>query len=180
MIEVLQEKIVVLESENANLKAEIENLRKEVIELQDKLGLNSKNSSLPPSQDVYRKKTKKKSNRNPGGQPGHEAHKRELMEADEIVKCAIDSICVCGGQVILEEDTIHQKVELPEIKPIVTEYRLQKGYSASLPEGVGWNLLRPNAEAIISSFTGFFINSKREVQQILSSIFNLNITPVAD
>ncbi|UYC23196.1 IS66 family transposase [Wolbachia endosymbiont of Aedes aegypti] len=98
------------------------------------------------------------------------------MEADEIVKCAIDSICVCGGQVILEEDTIHQKVELPEIKPIVTEYRLQKGYSASLPEGVGWNLLRPNAEAIISSFTGFFINSKREVQQILSSIFNLNIS----
>ncbi|WP_315850243.1 MULTISPECIES: IS66 family transposase [Wolbachia] len=147
-----------------------------LIELQDKLGLNSKNSSLPPSQDVYRKKTKKKSNRNPGGQPGHEAHKRELMEADEIVKCAIDSICVCGGQVILEEDTIHQKVELPEIKPIVTEYRLQKGYSASLPEGVGWNLLRPNAEAIISSFTGFFINSKREVQQILSSIFNLNIS----
>lgn len=40
MIEVLQEKIVVLESENADLKAEIENLRKEVIELQDKLGLN--------------------------------------------------------------------------------------------------------------------------------------------
>ncbi|WP_265037051.1 IS66 family transposase zinc-finger binding domain-containing protein [Wolbachia endosymbiont (group A) of Anomoia purmunda] len=91
---------------------------------------------------------------------------------------------MCGGQVILEEDTIHQKVELPEIKPIVTEYMLQKGYckackkriSASLPEGVGWNLLRPNAKAIISSFTGFFINSKREVQQILSSIFNLNIS----
>lgn len=75
MIEVLQEKIVVLESENADLKAEIENLRKEVIELQDKLGLNSKNLSLPPSQDV---KNKKKSNRNPGRQPGHEAHKREL------------------------------------------------------------------------------------------------------
>ncbi len=100
------------------------------------------------------------------------------------MKCSIDSICVCGSQVILEEDTIHQKVELPEIKPIVTEYMLQKGYckackkriSASLPEGVGWNLLRPNAEAIISSFTGFFINSKREVQQILSSIFNLNIS----
>ncbi|WP_341807980.1 DUF6444 domain-containing protein [Wolbachia endosymbiont (group E) of Neria commutata] len=78
MIEVLQEKIVVLESENANLKMEIENLRKGIIELQDKLGLNSKNSSLPPSQDVYCKKTKKKSDKNPGGS-GHQGHKRELI-----------------------------------------------------------------------------------------------------
>lgn len=60
MIEVLQEKIVVLESENANLKAEVENLRKEIIELEDKLGLNSKNSSPPPSQDVNRKKAKRR------------------------------------------------------------------------------------------------------------------------
>lgn len=97
MIEVLQEEIVVLKSENTNLKAEIETLRKQIIELQDKLGLNSKNLSLPPSQDVYRKKTKKKSDKNPGGQPGHEAHKWELMEADEIVKCSIGSICMCGG-----------------------------------------------------------------------------------
>lgn len=184
MIEVLQEKIVVLESEVDTLKAENDKLKVKIIELEDKLGLNSKNSSLPPSQDVNRKKTKKKSDKNPGGQPGHEAHKRELMEADEVVKCSIDSICMCGGQVILEEEAVHQKVELPEIKPIVTEYRLQKGYckackkriSASLPEGVTSDLLGPHAKAIISSFTGFFINSKREVQQILSSIFNLNIS----
>ncbi|MFP3031513.1 MAG: DUF6444 domain-containing protein [Wolbachia sp.] len=71
MIEVLQEKIVVLESENANLKAEIENLRKEVIELQDKLGLNSKNLSLPPSQDV-----KKQKRRVTGIQEGNQDMKR--------------------------------------------------------------------------------------------------------
>ena len=59
MIEVLQEKIIVLESEVGTLKAENDKLRTKIIELEDKLGLNSKNSSLPPSQDVYRKKTKK-------------------------------------------------------------------------------------------------------------------------
>lgn len=59
MIEVLQEKIVVLESEVDTLKAGNDKLRTKIIELEDKLGLNSKNSSLPPSQDVYRKKTKK-------------------------------------------------------------------------------------------------------------------------
>ena len=128
MIEVLQEKIIVLESEVGTLKAENDKLRTKIIELEDKLGLNSKNSSLPPSQDVYRKKTKKKSDKKSGWQPGHEAHKRELMVADEVVKCSIDTICMCGGQVILEEETVHQKVELPKIKPIVTEYRLQRGY----------------------------------------------------
>lgn len=66
----------------------------------------------------------------------------------------------------------------------MTEYRLQKGrckvcnrrISASLPKGVTRDLLGPNAKAVISSFTGFFINSKREVQQILSNIFNLNVS----
>lgn len=48
--------------------------------------------------------------------------------------------------------------------------------SANLPIGVSKDLLGPNAKTIISSLSGFFINSKREVQQILSSIFNLNIS----
>ncbi|WP_265035845.1 hypothetical protein [Wolbachia endosymbiont (group A) of Anomoia purmunda] len=49
------------------------------------------------------------------------------MAADEVVSCTIDTICMCGGKVVLEDEIIHQKAELPEIKPIVTEYRLQRG-----------------------------------------------------
>ncbi|GFR06599.1 transposase IS66 family protein [Trichonephila clavata] len=49
------------------------------------------------------------------------------MAADEVVSCIIDKICMCGSKVILEDEIVHQKVELPEIKPIVTEYRLQRG-----------------------------------------------------
>lgn len=185
MTTVLQKEIV---AENGNLKEEIkalitenDSLKAKIIELEDKLGLNSQNSSLPPSRDIYRKKGKKKSDKNPGGQPGHKAHKRELMAADEVVSCTIGKICMCGSKVVLEDEIVHQKVELPEIKPIVTEYRLQRGrcrvcnkrITANLPEGVTRDLLGANAKAIISSLSGFFINSKREVQQILSSIFNL-------
>lgn len=64
MTKVLQEKIV---AENANLKEEIkalirenDSLKAKIVELQDKLGLNSQNSSLPPSRDIYRKKAKRK------------------------------------------------------------------------------------------------------------------------
>jgi transposase len=123
---VLQEKIVWYESENANLKkgiksliTENDGLKAKIIELEDKLGLNSKNLSLPPSQDVYRKKSKRKSDKKAGGQPGHKAHKRELMAADEMVNCAISTAYVCGGKVVLEDNVVHQKVELPKIKPIV-------------------------------------------------------------
>ncbi|KLT23095.1 transposase [Wolbachia endosymbiont of Armadillidium vulgare str. wVulC] len=188
MITVLQERVV---AENVNLKEEIkalirenDSLKAKIVELEDKLGLNSQNSSLPPSRDIYRKKAKKKSDKKPGGQPGHKVHKRKLMAADEVVSCTIDTICMCGGKVILEDEIIHQKAELPEIKPIITEYRLQRGrcrvckkrITANLPEGVARDLLGSNAKAIISSLSGFFINSKREVQQILGSIFNLNIS----
>ncbi|WP_341820724.1 DUF6444 domain-containing protein [Wolbachia endosymbiont (group A) of Myopa testacea] len=67
MITVLQERVAV---ENVNLKEEIKALIREnnsfkakIVELEDKLGLNSQNSSLPPSRDIYRKKAKKKSDK---------------------------------------------------------------------------------------------------------------------
>ncbi len=174
MTTVLQKKII---AENANLKksADYRKLKAKIVELEDKLGLNSQNSSLPPSRDVRKQKRRVIK---PGGQPGHKVHKRELMAVDEVVSCTIDTICVCGGKVVLEDEIIHQKAELPEIKPIVTEYRLQRGrcrvcnkrITANLPTR---DLLGPNAKTTISSLSGFFINSKREVQQILSSIFNL-------
>ncbi|MDD9336290.1 MAG: hypothetical protein PV345_02975 [Wolbachia sp.] len=55
------------------------------------------------------KKTKKKSGKKPGRQPGHKAHKRKLMEVDEMVKCTIDLIYTCRGQVILEESIVLKK-----------------------------------------------------------------------
>lgn len=85
---------------------------------------------------------------------------------------------MCESRVILEDEIVHQKVELPEIKPIVTEYRLQRGRcrickknTANLSEGVARDLLRFNSKTSINSFSGSFINSKREVQQILSNSF---------
>ncbi|MGL9726098.1 MAG: hypothetical protein ACR5KV_05685 [Wolbachia sp.] len=73
------------------------------------------------------------------------------MAADEVVRCTIDTICMCGA---LEDEIIHQKAELPEIKPIITEYRLQRGHcricnkriTADLPEDVARDFLGLNAK----------------------------------
>lgn len=50
------------------------------------------------------------------------------MKSDKVINCRIGKTCECGGRIVLKEETIHQKVELPKIKPIVTEYKLQKGH----------------------------------------------------
>jgi transposase len=131
-----------LEQENQELKEEVQSLRKEnselkqkVFELESKLAryenLDSSNSSKPPSQD-YKKKNlpKVKGFRDSGGQPGHKGSTLQKVEhVDQVIECSPDKCNNCGTE--LEEvlgtviDT-RQEIDIPEIKPKVTEYRRVK------------------------------------------------------
>lgn len=76
-----------IEIENENFRSENKALRIENAELKERLGLNSQNSSIPSSKELYKlKKKKKKSDRKIGAQIGHEGKYRPKMEADEVVK----------------------------------------------------------------------------------------------
>lgn len=114
-----------MEKENENLKAESKALKIENAELRERLGLSSKNSSIPSSKELYQiKKNKPKSERNIGGQVGHKGSFRAKMDVDEVIKVEVSSTCECGGEIaIYKEPYIHQKVDLPEIKPYVVEYQ---------------------------------------------------------
>ena len=175
----LQQKIEKLEAENKALRIEI-------AELKEKLGLNSKNSSLPSSKELYKiKKNKPKSERNVGGQVGHKGNYRTKMEADEVIKVELSHTCECGGEIaICEKPYIHQKVDLPEIKPYVVEYQLGHGRcrkcgkrrSSKLPEGVTSDTFGPRVKSVIAALSGFYKNSKRGVASIINDIFNLGIS----
>ncbi len=113
----LSEKISALETENRNLR--------------EKLNTNSTNSSKPPSQDPFRKKNKKKtSGKKGGGQPGHPGHKRTLYPEEEVTTIITLKPIVCpacqfaqfGGAPISIE--CRQVLELPQIKPEVTQYNI--------------------------------------------------------
>ena len=168
-------------------KITIENqeLKNKLLQLQDKLNINSSNSGLPTSKEVHRieRKSKPKSRRKPGGQKGHKYSGYQFKTPDKVIDVVPEEkICACGGElVIAEEYQAHQKIEIPPIKPFVTEYRLRSGcctnckkiYDSKLNN---YKLLEKNVESIIAALSGFFNNSKREVQSILSQIFNLDIS----
>ena len=120
----LEQRIIILEQENVALKQENSELRAENDRLRERLQLNSRTSSLPPSRDLYKanRKNRLKSERNPGGQPGHKPHSYQQQEADEIIDLFPD-VCSCGHALeIIDTFCVDQKIELPSIKPYVTEY----------------------------------------------------------
>jgi transposase len=119
----------------------------------------------------------------PGGQPGHQYNGYQFKTHDEIVQVIPEEkVCDCGSQLILSEAyKAHQKIEIPPVKPFVTEYRLHAACCSKCGKQYGsrrtdYRLLGKNAESIISALSGFFNNSKRDIQAILSQIFNLDIS----
>lgn len=163
---------------------------KKIKELEDKLNTNSTNSGISPSIDfkISRKKkikkTKEKTGRSPGGQPGHKGNYREMVSnPDKIIEI---NQCSCGGIISgsAEDYVAVQKIEIPPIRPYVSEYRLKKGIcncclehiTANLPEDVSPDLLGDHAKTIISTLTGYFKTSRREVKDILKNIFGLDIS----
>jgi transposase len=102
--------------------------------LREQLGANSQNTSKPPSSDQGKKlkKKPKKSGKSRGGQIGHPGQERKLYELSECLEVhhhLPDCCSKCGSGISTIElnPYRHQIVELPEIKPLVTEHRFYQG-----------------------------------------------------
>ena len=170
-------------------------LSKALEHAQEKLNINSSNSSKPPSTDIYGKKKKRrypksttKSKRKQGAQLGHKGKGRKLLptnEVDGVVVCLPPSHCQCGGRVEANEEKKkrHQVHELPIIKPIVTEYQQVYGQCAccnkqhlgALPAGVPSGMLGIRAMATIATHTGKYHLSKRTTQAAFADHYGLEI-----
>lgn len=99
--------------------------------LREQLNNNSKNSSKPPSQDPFRPKRKSSpSGRKQGGQPGHPGHSRAFVPKDQVAKVInvlpMNCPSCCSKKFDLYPVRIEhrQVIELPEIKPDVTQYNI--------------------------------------------------------
>lgn len=136
----LEVEVVVLREENAMLKAENKTLKKKVMTLEkqldqsrEKLSKNSSNSSIPPSQDPFRKKRssslREKSGKKSGGQEGHKGEFLKMSEApDKIVEHHIEKCKHCNESLSTTKDVLvrRQVIDIPSIQPIITEHRIYK------------------------------------------------------
>jgi transposase len=114
------------------LRAEIAELRAENAELKRRLGMNSKNSSKPPSSDGLAKPTslRKPSGRGPGkpkGAPGGAL--LQVAEPDETrvhvpAACSSCAADLSGAEMVSVEK--RQVFDLPEIRLRVVEHQIQR------------------------------------------------------
>lgn len=128
----LRAEIAALRAENAELRAENVALRAENAELRRRLGLDSSNSSKPPSSDGLKKKPqiagslRGHSGKPSGGQTGHDGGTlRQVADPDKVVR---HEACTCGHCGLpLDSPAIsvekRQVFDIPERPLLVTEHQ---------------------------------------------------------
>jgi len=112
------------------LTAQVQILQAEVNRL--KTPKNSGNSSLPPSQDMFRLKNqslREKSNKKPGGQPGHKGETLLMSsDPDKVIEHKPEGICPRCGKIHPEESYEligkRQVIDIPVIKSSIVEHQV--------------------------------------------------------
>lgn len=129
-VERLREENAKLREENAELNEDNTKLKEENAELRRRLGLNSTNSSKPPSSDSpsVRRSPRTPTERKPGKQEGTKGNRRSFLEPTEIVDHRPKTCRHCGAEIPSDASVTgsyqrRQQVEIPPIKPSVTEHR---------------------------------------------------------
>ena len=173
--------------------AELESL---VRDLLTRLGAHSGNSSLPPSANPLgapKPVIKKKSNRRPGGQPGHEPHLKALLPLERIsrVEALVPRHCQQCHAALPNETAAHdppptrfQSIELRRDLTEVTEYQghartcgvCQTVTRAVIPAALRAQSIGPRLTATLSYLSGCHGLSKRGIEEIAAAVFD---APVA-
>lgn len=178
-------------AENAALRGENDRLKAKVAELEARLRQNSGNSSKPPSSDppgtVTRKQ--KRTGKRRGGQPGHPKHERALVPPEEIRNTTVvkpEHCRVCSHELAGKDPAPHrhQVFDIPKIEPTVDEWQLHTlvcpGCAARtralLPDHVPKGQFGPRLQAMVSTASGAYKLSKRNVEEMFSDFFGIELS----
>ncbi len=171
------------------LEDKIATLEARIKELERLLGINSQNSSKPPSSDgpeVTRPRTRGKVRRKRGARKGHEPHMRKQFGPEDVTKTIPHKphACTCGCEDLEEcneEPLRHQTVDIPKIKPVVIEHvqhvrRCRKCGElvyAPLPDDVRRNIFGPGVLSLVGILTGMLNTSKRKALAMINEVFHV-------
>jgi transposase len=124
------------EAENAALRETVAELLAKVAVLEERLGRNPRNSSMPPSAEgltkppVQNRAERRAQKRRPGKQPGAEGtHLAQVAEPDQTVVHRPVACASCGADLAQADvvgTEVRQVFDLPKIAAFVTEHQLLK------------------------------------------------------
>jgi len=177
------------------LLAKITTLEARIAELERQLGLNSSNSSKPPSSDGLKKPRRTTSlrvpsGRKPGGQKGHKGTTLRQTENPDFIVDHLPSTCPGCGETLGEADSVshqaRQVFDLPEPQPLqVTEHRAHEcccgkcGASArgDFPEEVtGPVQYGPNVTAEVAYLSSMQLLPEDRISQLLHDLRRIDIS----
>ena len=179
---------------NQRLVEANERLEARVAELERRLSRNSRNSSLPPSQDPPSAPRPKRSasGRKRGGQPGHEGRHRRLLppeQVDEIVEHWPERCRVCAyvfgesERAEVAAPSRHQVAELPPTVVRVSEHRLHAvccpecatSTRAELPVRVPRSSFGPRLQAAVVTLAVRNRVSRRDSTELARELFGVEL-----
>src|SRR3989440_8672619 len=180
--------IETLEGQVQTLTSMIHTLQEQGRALQEQRTQASRTSSRPPSSapPQSERSRRPRSPRRRGGQPGHPGHTRTLApvdEVDEVVVIKPEQCTHCQAPLSGEDPKPwrHQVIELPPIKPVVTEYQWHQLVCAACgevsrapwPAGVPSGTYGPRVQATVALCTGSYRLSKRTTHQVMDEVFGV-------
>ncbi len=163
--------------------------------LVERLSLNSSNSSLSPSTDKFKKKSrikteakkKKKSNKSVGGQTGHDGLTLEKFpedQVDEIIEIELDQRTLPQGEGFKKTGVESRQVIDVILDLKITEYQAEvwsdaKGnhYAATFPNGITKAIqYGPSVKSFATYLSQYQLIPYARVQEVFQNSFGLPIS----
>jgi transposase len=208
IIQKQEEHITVLEETNKELaqtildlqfhleasQSEITELKLKITELEGRLGLNSGNSSFPPSRNIVDpppkpKSLRKRSGWKAGGQKGRKGVTRTLSDTPDKVEDLTVETCSCGCSL---SETEVESIERRQVVDIVfspletTEYRAERKkcpecsriVSAPFPDGVENPVnFGINIKVLVLYLRIVLFTPYKKMEQLLNDFYGVEISP---
>src|ERR1700710_1681937 len=146
----------------------------------------SRTSSKPPATD---RKEQREQSKPGGAKPGHEGHSRVLSaDPDAVVEHRPEACACCGGSLpgdlCAEIVSVSERIELPEVAPVVTQHRrlavrcptCGTRVIAPAPEAARGTPFGPRLHAVATYLKTFQALSYERLRAALSDLFGLTLS----
>ena len=178
----LQDQLILKDKEIQRLNTEID---------KHKHRKDSNNSSTPPSQDQNRTKRnqslREKSDKKPGGQPGHDGSTLKMTLTPDDIFPHIPTCCTSCGKDLIDSPVLlesRQVIDLPPIKATITEHQIYRrictcGHCVvgEFPKEATNNVsYGPQISAYISYLNVRQYMSTNRIQEYFEKVCNLHIS----